>query len=120
MMRSDKLCGRGETVHGSGCCVVIRLGFSSRDVANGFEQAPLIEPVDPFQCCELDDLEGTPVAPPVDHFCPVGSTESFSDRANGPTNSVAQWPWTDRPPTFEERLPSRASTRSGDRLQLHL
>ena len=40
----------------------------------------MIEPVDPFQCCELDGLEGTPGSPPVDHFGlvdPEGHITSF-------------------------------------------
>lgn len=78
--RSLKLCGHGEIVRGSGCCVVIRLGFSRRDVADGFEQTPVIEPVDPFQCCELDGFKGTPGSPPVDHFGLVESVDRFGER----------------------------------------
>ena len=40
----------------------------------------MIEPVDPFQCCELDGLEGPPGSPPVDHFGlvdPEGHITSF-------------------------------------------
>jgi hypothetical protein len=75
-----ELCGHGEIVHGSGCCVVTRLGFSEQDVADGLEQAPVIEPVDPFQCCELGGLEGTPGSPSVDHFGLVESVDGFGQR----------------------------------------
>lgn len=40
----------------------------------------MIEPVDPFQCCELDGLKGTPGSPPVDHFGLVESVDRFGER----------------------------------------
>ena len=79
-----KLCGHEQLVHGSHCCVVIRLGFSRLDVADGFEQAPVIKSVDAFQCCERDRLEGTPGSPPVDHFGLVEPVDRFR-QSNGLT-----------------------------------
>ena len=40
--------------------------FCGRDVADRFEQAAMVEPVDPFQGCELDILEAAPGATPMD------------------------------------------------------
>ncbi len=50
------LYGDGQPVYGSVCCEVKGLGFSRREIVDGFEQAPVIEPVDPFQCWEFDPL----------------------------------------------------------------
>ena len=75
-----ELYGHGQLVLGRSRCLVIPLGFSRRDVADGFGQTPVIEPVDPFQCCELDDLERTPGAPPEDHFGLVESVIRFGER----------------------------------------
>ena len=35
-------------------------GFGWRDVADGPEETPVVEPVDPFQRGELDGFEGAP------------------------------------------------------------
>jgi hypothetical protein len=34
--------------------IVARLGFSGRDIADRLEEAPVVEPVDPFQGGKLD------------------------------------------------------------------
>jgi hypothetical protein len=41
-----------------------RLG--RRHVANGFEQAAIVEPLDPLQRGELDGFEGSPRTPTMD------------------------------------------------------
>jgi hypothetical protein len=48
--------------------VVALLGFSRRNVADGFEQPPVIEPVGPFECGELDGFEGAPGSTSMDDF----------------------------------------------------
>jgi len=34
--------------------------FGGRDVADGFQETSMVEPVDPFQGCELDGLKRSP------------------------------------------------------------
>jgi hypothetical protein len=36
------------------------LGVGGRDISDRFEQSPVIEPIDPFQCGELDGFEVSP------------------------------------------------------------
>jgi hypothetical protein len=36
--------------------VVALLGFGRRDVADGLQEPPVVEPVDPFQCRELGGI----------------------------------------------------------------
>ncbi len=45
----------------------------------GFEQAPAIEPINPFQLCKLNDFEGSPGLPPVDHFGFVEAVDGFGE-----------------------------------------
>jgi hypothetical protein len=44
------------------------LGFGRRDVADGFEQPTMVEPVDLLEDGILDRLEATPQPTPVDHL----------------------------------------------------
>ena len=46
--------------------IIVLLGFGGRDVADGFEQPPVIEPVDPFEGGVFDSLEAAPWATPMD------------------------------------------------------
>jgi hypothetical protein len=46
--------------------VVALLGFGGRDVADGFKQSPVVEPIDPFEGGELDGFEGSSGPAPVD------------------------------------------------------
>ena len=48
--------------------VISMLGFGGRDVADGLQQSPVVEPVHPFQRCELDGFKGSPWSTPVDHL----------------------------------------------------
>ena len=41
-------------LRGLGCAVVGRFGFGRWDVAEGLVEAPVVEPVDPFQGGDLD------------------------------------------------------------------
>jgi hypothetical protein len=47
--------------------IALFLCFCRRDVADGFEQPPVIEPVDPFQRRVFDRFEIVPRPTPVDH-----------------------------------------------------
>ena len=74
-----KLCGHGDVVHGCGCCVVYCFGFGRWDVADRFEQASVVEPVDPFQCCELDGFERAPGSAPGYYFGLVETVNGFGE-----------------------------------------
>ena len=47
---------------------VARLSLGGRHVADGFEQAAGVEPIDPFESGELDGLEGSPRPTAMDHL----------------------------------------------------
>lgn len=49
--------------------VVVCFGFGRRDVPDGFEQAEVVEPVDPFQRGVVHGLEAAPRAATVDDLC---------------------------------------------------
>lgn len=61
-----ELRGLGEIAeHG----VVSLFGFGGWDVADGLQQSPVVEPVHPFQLCELDGFKGSPWPAPMDYLC---------------------------------------------------
>jgi len=69
-----KLCCHGGFVqHG----IIWLFGFGGRDVADWLQQTPMVEPIDPFQCGELDGLEGAPWSAAVDHFRLVKAIDRF-------------------------------------------
>ena len=59
--------------------VVAFLGFCRRDVADGLQEPPVVEPVDPFQCRELDGLEVSPWPAPMDHLRLVEAVDGFGE-----------------------------------------
>jgi len=59
------------------CGIEVRLGFGRWDVADGFKQAPVIEPVDPFEGGELDGFDGPPRPASVDHLGLVESVDAL-------------------------------------------
>ena len=59
--------------------MVFCFGFCWRNISDGFEQAPAIEPIDPFQRCELDGLEGAPGSAAVDYFGLVKTIDGFGE-----------------------------------------
>ena len=69
-----KLRGHGDVVqHG----VVALFGFGGRDIADWFEKPSVVEPVDPFERCELDGFKGSPWSAPVDHLGLVKAIDRF-------------------------------------------
>ena len=60
--------------------IIALLGFGGRDVANGFEQPPVVEPVDPFEGRIFDGLERSPRPPPVDHLGLVKAIDRLGQR----------------------------------------
>ena len=59
---------------------MIFFGFSVRDVADGAEQAAIIEPVVPIEGGVFDGLERSPRAAPVDHLSLVEAVDRFGQR----------------------------------------
>lgn len=59
--------------------VVALLGFGRRDVADGLQQPPIVEPVHPFQGRELDGLEAAPWSAPMDHLGLVKAVDGFGE-----------------------------------------
>ena len=59
--------------------VVGGLGLGRRDVADGFEQAAVVEPVDPLQRGELDGLQAAPRATPVYHLGLEQAVDRFGE-----------------------------------------
>src|ERR1700677_4393808 len=71
-----KLCRHGRLFqHG----VVALLGFGRRYVADGLQEPPVVEPVDPFQRRELDGLEAAPWSAPMDHLGLVETVDGFGE-----------------------------------------
>jgi hypothetical protein len=71
-----KLCRHGGLLqHG----VVALLGFGRRDVSDGLQEPPVVEPVHPFQSRELDGLEATPWSAPMDYFGLVEAVDGFGE-----------------------------------------
>lgn len=48
--------------------VISGFGLGGRDVADPFEDAAVVEPIDPFECGVFDRLERTPGSARVDDF----------------------------------------------------
>ena len=59
------------------CRVEVCLSFRWRDVADGFEEAPVIEPVDPFEGGELHGFDVSPRASSMDHFGLVETVDAL-------------------------------------------
>jgi len=59
---------------------VICFGFSRPDVADGAEQAAIIEPIDAIEGGVFDGLERSPGAAPVDHLGFVEAVDRFGQR----------------------------------------
>jgi hypothetical protein len=69
---------------GSHCliCVLIihRFVFGRRYITNRFEQAAVVEPIDPLECRVLDGIHITPWTTLSDHFGLVQTVDRFSQR----------------------------------------
>src|SRR3954465_9304599 len=59
--------------------VVALLGFGRRYVADGLQEPPVVEPVDPFQRGELDGLEVSPWPAAMDHLGLVEAVDGFGE-----------------------------------------
>ena len=70
-------CSHIEVLAGG---IVICFGLCGRDVADGVEQALIIEPVHPFEGGVFDGLERSPRAAPVDRLGLVEAVDRFGQR----------------------------------------
>ena len=59
------------------CGVEVCLSFRWWDVADGFEEASVIEPIDPFESGELNGFDVSPGSAPVDHLGLVKSVDAL-------------------------------------------
>src|SRR3982074_630727 len=59
--------------------VVALLGFSRRDVADRLQQPAIVEPVHPFERCELDGFHGPPRSPSMDNLGLVETIDGFGE-----------------------------------------
>jgi hypothetical protein len=68
---------------GHGCAVqhgeVAFLGFGRRDEAEGLQKPAIVEPVHPFESCELDRLEATPRPASMDDLRLVEAIDRFGE-----------------------------------------
>jgi hypothetical protein len=51
-----------------GLCIVTRFSFGWRNISDWFEQAPIVEPVDPFERGKFHGFRAAPGAASVDHL----------------------------------------------------
>jgi hypothetical protein len=69
------LCGHGWFAqHG----VILLLGFGWRDIADRLEKPSMVEPADPFECCELHRFETAPWPASMNDLGLVKSADRFS------------------------------------------
>ena len=66
--------------------MVARFSVSGGNVADGLEQAPVVEPVDPFQGGERDGLQGAPWSAAPDH---LGLAEAVDGLGQGVVVGIA-------------------------------
>src|SRR5262252_5580172 len=59
--------------------VVALLGFGRRNVADGLQESPVVEPVHPFQGRELDSFEASPWPAPMDHLGLVETVDGLGE-----------------------------------------
>ena len=60
--------------------IVARLCFGGWNVADGFEQAAVVEPVDPLEGGDLDGFEAAPRAASMDHLGLVEAVDGLGER----------------------------------------
>jgi hypothetical protein len=63
-----------------GLGIITCFGFCGRDISDRFEQAPIVEPVDPFKRGEFHRLGTAPRAAAVDHLGLEQTVDGFGER----------------------------------------
>lgn len=59
--------------------VVLFLRFGQRDVSDGIQKTPAVEPVDPFECCELNSFEVSSRSTPMHDLGLVKPVDRFGE-----------------------------------------
>ena len=59
--------------------VVALLGFCRRNISDGRQEPPVVEPVHPFESGELNGLEASPWPASVDHLGLVKTVDGFGE-----------------------------------------
>ena len=60
------------------------LGFGRRDVSDGLQEPPVVEPIHPFQSSELDGLERAPQPAPVNDLGFVKTIDGLGQSIDAP------------------------------------
>ena len=55
-------------------------GVGGRDVSDGLQKTSVVEPIDPFEGCELDGLQRFPRSAPTDDLGLVKAVDGFGER----------------------------------------
>ena len=76
---------RGDVL---GLSIVACFGLGGWNVADRFEQAPVVEPVHPFQGGEFDSLQAAPWSTAADHF---GLVEAVDRLGQGIIVTLMRW-----------------------------
>ena len=61
-------------------CIVFGFGFRRRDVADGFEQSAIVEPIDPFERGVFDRFHRSPRPAPPDRLGFEEAVDAFGER----------------------------------------
>ena len=64
----------------SSVSIVARFGFGRRDIPDRLQQPTIVEPVDPFEGCELDGLEAAPRPAPMNDLGLVEPVDRLGER----------------------------------------
>jgi hypothetical protein len=59
--------------------IIACFGLGGRDISDGFEQAAVVEPVDPFERGEFDGLDAAPRSAPVNDLGLVEAVDRFGE-----------------------------------------
>ena len=84
---SFKSCGHGWRVrHG----VVSSFGLCWRNVSDGLQKTPVVEPIDPFERGELHGLEVAPRSPALDDLDLVKTVDRFGEKTRRGSKGVLE------------------------------
>src|SRR4051794_2793443 len=81
-------CRQGLSVHG---VMIALFGLGRWDISDGLEQAPIVEPVDPFEGGVFNGFKGFPWSSPVDEFGLVETVDGFGQGVVVAVPDTASW-----------------------------
>jgi hypothetical protein len=67
-----------------GLCVIACFGLGGWDISDRFEQAPVVEPVDPFEGGEFHCLDAAPGGAAMDQLGLEQAIDGFGERVDAP------------------------------------